>query len=283
MSVERFDEETGEARPSALCVEDILGSTHTSRSAENPADALAICLDESRSVDLGRIGELLELDEVEARAALGDLVFEDPRTGELVPAVHYLSGDVIEKLDAAHDAVSAGRLDFEANISALEKVKRRKVEHFEINTKPGGYWVEPQDYADFCHETFRATVEVGRNPLTDTWALSGPTVSKFAADVQFAYGVGKKKSPVWVLEQVMNNRSLKIMKKIDVETSSGLVEKQVEDQRATAVARAKATALTETFAKWLYQDDSRRERVVDRYNRMFNSYVAPDYTSSPNT
>lgn len=279
MSVERFDEETGEARPSALCVEDILGSTHTSRSAENPADALAICLDESRSVDLGRIGELLELDEVGARAALGDLVFEDPRTGELVPAVHYLSGDVIEKLDAAHDAVSAGRLDFEANISALEKVKRRKVEHFEINTKPGGYWVEPQDYADFCHETFRATVEVGRNPLTDTWALSGPTVSKFAADVQFAYGVGKKKSPVWVLEQVMNNRSLKIMKKIDVETSSGLVEKQVEDQRATAVARAKATALTETFAKWLYQDDSRRERVVDRYNRMFNSYVAPNYTS----
>lgn len=279
MSVERFDEETGDARPSALCVEDILGSTRTSRSAENPADALAICLDENRSVDLGRIGELLELSEVEARAALGDLVFEDPRTGELVPAVHYLSGDVIEKLDAARDAVSAGRLDFEANISALEQVKRRWVEHFEINTKPGGYWVEPQDYADFCHETFRATVEVGRNPLTDTWALSGPTVSKFAADVQFAYGVGKKKSPVWVLEQVMNNRSLKIMKKIDVETGSGLVEKQVEDQRATAVARAKATALTETFAKWLYQDDSRRERVVDRYNRMFNSYVAPNYTS----
>lgn len=279
MSVERFDEETGEARPSALCLEDILGTTASVRQAESPADALAICLDESRSVDLVRIGELLDLNETEARDALGELVFEDPRTNDLVPAVHYLSGDVLSKLDAAHDAVAAGQLHFESNISALEGVKRRKVEHFEINTKPGGYWIDPQDYADFCLETFKSTVQVEQNPLTDTWALTGPALSKFAADVQFAFGVGKKKTPVWVLEQLMNNRSLKITKTIDVETASGWVKRSVEDTKATAVARAKGTALTDAFAKWLYVDDSRRDRVVEKYNRMFNSYVSPDYKS----
>lgn len=279
MSVERFDEETGEARPSALCLEDILGTTASVRQAESPADALAICLDESRTVDLVRIGELLDLNETEARDALGELVFEDPRTNDLVPAVHYLSGDVLSKLDAAHDAVAAGQLHFESNISALDNVKRRKVEHFEINTKPGGYWVDPQDYADFCHDTFKATVQVEQNPLNDTWALTGPALSKFAADVQFAFGVGKKKTPVWVLEQLMNNRSLKITKTIDVETATGWVKRSVEDTKATAVARAKGAALTDAFAKWLYVDDSRRDRVVEKYNRMFNSYVSPDYKS----
>lgn len=279
MSVERFDEETGEARPSSLCLEDILGTTTGVRQAESPADALAICLDESRTVDLVRIGELLDLNETEARDALGTLVFEDPRSNDLIPAVHYLSGDVLSKLDAAHDAVAAGQLHFESNISALEGVKRRKVEHFEINTKPGGYWIDPQDYADFCLETFKATVQVEQNPLNDTWALTGPALSKFAADVQFAFGVGKKKTPVWVLEQLMNNRSLKITKTIDVETANGWVKRAVEDTKATAVARAKGSALTDAFAKWLYVDDSRRDRVVEKYNRMFNSYVSPDYKS----
>lgn len=280
MAVENFDEETGEARPADICLVDILGASVSERVATNAADALAIALDEGREIDLERVGALLDVDAEEAKVKLGDLVFTDPRTGQIVPSVHYLSGDVLTKLDVARDAVSVGQLHFEVNVHALEAVKRRPVQHYEINTKPGGYWVEPEDYARFCLEVFQASVNVETNPLSNTWALGGPAMSKFAPDVQFRFGVGRKKSPLWVLEQVMNNRSLKVMKKIEVQGPGGdWVEKTVEDTKATAVARAKGMAVTEAFATWLYQDESRRDRVVDRYNRMFNSYVAPDYTS----
>ncbi|MGO1321172.1 MAG: DEAD/DEAH box helicase family protein, partial [Galactobacter sp.] len=55
--------------------------------------------------------------------------------------------------------------------------------------------------------------------------------------------------------------------------------KRIEDPALTTLARAKARDLTEAFSTWLYSDETRRERVVTEYNRVFNSFVAPDYST----
>lgn len=280
LSVERFDDELMEARPSLICYEDLLSSNVHERAAQNPADALAMCLDEQREVNLSRIGQLLGIEESQVREALGDLVYEDPATGELVSAVHYLSGDILAKIQVAQEAVAVGRSQYEGNLSALQRVRRTPVEHYEINTKPGGQWISPEDYERFCLDTFKVTAEVTMNPLSKTWEVQGPPLSKFAADVQHTFGVGRKKSALWLLEQVMNNRSLRITKTIEAMRPDGSMgEKVVEDRKATMVARAKAKSLTAAFATWLYADDERRVRVVENYNRRFNSYVAPDYSA----
>lgn len=280
MSVERFDEELQEARPSTLCFEDIISVNHADRTAQTAADALAISLDETRNINLARIGELLGVSEEQARADLDGLVFEDPATGGLVSSVRYLSGDVVTKLEKAQAAVESGKHEYQENVDALENVKPKTVEHFEINTKPGGFWIEPEEYEKFCLDVFKVTAQVVKDPLRKTWEVQGPPASKFDPAVQLAFGVGRRRSPMWLMEQVMNNRSLRVTKTVQKETPDGrIVDRVVEDEKATIQARSKGKALIQTFGTWLYQDDARRERVVARYNKMFNSYVAPDYSS----
>lgn len=278
MAVETFDKETGKSAPSQMLRQDVVSTRSVERHASTAAEALAIALDESRELNLARVAELLEVDEDAALEQLGTLVFTDPRTGELRPAVHYLSGDVRSRLLEARAAVEGGKVEFEANVEALEKVLPRQLEHYEIGTKPGGRWIEPSDYEQFCQETFGVSATLTVNPLNQTWEVQGPAVSKYEAGVQHTYGVARKKSPLWVLEQVMNNRNLRITKTITEDRpDGGTSERTVEDTKLTMMARAKGRVLTTAFEKWLYADPVRRERVVGRYNEMFNSYVAPDY------
>ena len=49
---------------------------------------------------------------------LGDLVYEDPETRDLIHAPEYLSGDVRTKLEAAEEAASAQPI-YQANVDAL--------------------------------------------------------------------------------------------------------------------------------------------------------------------
>ena len=89
--------------------------------ADTPEDALAICLDERARVDLDEVARLLGVERGDARERLGRLVFDDPGSGQLLPAAEYLSGNVREKLAAAREAA----LDDPAylgNVEALQAV-----------------------------------------------------------------------------------------------------------------------------------------------------------------
>lgn len=107
-ALEDYEESTGEATKSEVFTKRVVEATHRPASAQTPVDALTVCLDESQEIRLERVAELLDLgSNAEARQALGELVFDDPRTGRLVPAAEYLSGNVREKLRHA-EAAAAG-------------------------------------------------------------------------------------------------------------------------------------------------------------------------------
>lgn len=79
------------------------------REAATARDALAISVDETGGVSLGRIAGLLGCDEGEAERRLGDLVVRDPDSGNLVQAEEYLSGDVAGKLEHVRELAAAER------------------------------------------------------------------------------------------------------------------------------------------------------------------------------
>src|SRR5581483_9800432 len=88
--------------------------------ADSPGEALALCLDACGVLDFATIGRLLSIPINEVPERLGDLVYEDPRTGNWQTASAYLSGNVRDKLDEARRAAQVEPERYARNITALE-------------------------------------------------------------------------------------------------------------------------------------------------------------------
>lgn len=276
LALEHFDDETGLARKAAVFDRDVLVFRERPATAATPADALAVSLDESRKVDMERIAGLLGVDEARAREMLGPLVFEEPGTGGLLPAVQYLSGDVRSKLDTARKAAK-DESRFETNVRALEGAMPEQVGPMDIIAKPGVRYVEAADYEAFVAETFGVAATVATNDVDASWELRSANGSpRFSPEVRFSYATADR-TPLALLQALMNNRTIVIRRTI---TDTHGNEKQVKDVKATLEARDKAARIAEDFGTWLFQDASRAERVTDTYNEMFNSQASPDYKAA---
>src|SRR5699024_6351307 len=68
LALEVFDDDTQRAIKADIFTEDIVSAPTARTSAQSPRDAVAISLDETRTIDLGRVGELLGIDSSEAAA-----------------------------------------------------------------------------------------------------------------------------------------------------------------------------------------------------------------------
>ena len=276
LALELFDENTGVARKAAVFERDVLAFRERPVSAASAADALSITLDESRRVDLDRISGLLDVDEARARELLGTLVFEDPDTSELLPAVKYLSGDVRAKLETARAAAKDGSR-FEANVAALESAMPEQVTAMDIIAKPGVRYVEPADYEAFVAEKFGVAANVATNEIDGAWELRSANGSpRFSPEVRFSYATADR-TPLALLQSLMNNRTIVIRRTV---TDSHGNEKQVKDVKATLEARDKAAKIAEDFGTWVFTDAARAERVTATYNVMFNSQASPDYAAA---
>ena len=274
VALENFQEAEQVAEKSAYFYPEMYAPRLSERTAETVADALAISLDETRTVSLERIGELLGIaDEEQVRQQLSGLVFEDPQTHELVPAVHYLSGDVREKLKIAMDAAVEDS-SFEVNVSELEKVLPSWAALNTIGIQPGVQFVSEQEYQLFAREVLGVDMAIVRDEQKGGWDVPNVSKSKLSRSVLFEFGTNRR-TPVELLQKLMNNRAIIVHDSVDNGRGG---KRQVVNEGETRLARERAQALKERFATWVAADANRAQTVERRFNEMFNAYVQPDYS-----
>ena len=134
-AIEVYDEDSGAFSPAPLLSSRQIFASYTPQGADTPADALAISVERTGSIDLDYIAHLLGMEQPEhARQALGTLVFDTPQ-GSLVTAEEYLSGNVRTKLDDARAALADNPQKWAGNVEALEKVLPRDLEAHEITPR----------------------------------------------------------------------------------------------------------------------------------------------------
>lgn len=271
LGLERFDENEQRAEKSLYFSAETFSRVGGERSAQTPADALSISLDETRQVDLARIGELLGTDETQAREQLGELVFDDPVAEELVTAEAYLSGDVRAKLAAA-EAATAEDPKYSANVLALHRVVPEWVSMEAISTKPGVKYVSAEEYAAFIREAFEAEGEVREDATGAGWNVERISTARLNARVRFQYGTNRA-NPSWILGQMMNNKPVTVYQTVSVDGK----DRRVPDEKETTLARQKASVIEAAFSAWVRSDPERVERIERRFNERMNSYVAPNY------
>ena len=266
LSLEIFDEQTGQATPATLLRQRAVAPRTPVLGADSPQDALAVCLDTRGHVDMAAIAELLGDTRDGARAQLDELVYETP-TGGLVPAAEYLSGNVREKLEAAR----IGAVDHPAlavNVAALERALPADLGTDEVHPQLGAAWITEEDHAEFLREILddpRLRVERAGGGV---WGVQGNSASIAARS---EWGTGRMAAPT-IAKALLEQRVVQVTDELD----DG---RRVVNPVETAAAQEKGEALKQRFADWCWEDPDRAERLLAEYNRRFNSLVLRDYTA----
>ena len=236
--------------------------------ADTPADALAISLDTCGQARLAEIARLLGTSEEDARGQLGTLVFDDPESGNLVPAAEYLSGQVRVKLEQAR-AAAEDDPRFAINAAELRKVIPADLTPGEIDARLGAAWIDASYVQQFLRELLDDRSIQVEHPGGQIWAVKGATHSVLATST---WGTGRVPAPQ-LAQAILEQRAITVHD--TVLTDGG--ERSVLNPDATLAAQEKAAEMGERFSEWAWEDPARAAKLARIYNDRFNSLVLRNY------
>jgi N12 class adenine-specific DNA methylase len=267
-ALEEFDPAGQRAAKTAIFRQRVVAPRAPRLGADTPADALAICLDTHGRADLAEIARLLGITEQDARQQLDTLVFNDPASGQLVPAAEYLSGQVRDKLRAAGQA-AADDPRFTVNVTELRKAQPPDLTPGEIDARLGAAWISANHVQQFLRETLddpRLQVE---HPGGQLWAVRGNDHTVLAAST---WGTSRYPAPA-LAQAILEQRRVEV--RDTIRTPDG--ERRVLNVEDTLAAQEKAAELGERFAEWAWQDPDRATDLARTYNERFNNLVLRSY------
>jgi N12 class adenine-specific DNA methylase len=273
LALESFDETEQSATAAAILTRRVVVSRPEVRGVETPQDAVAVSLDRTGRVDLELVADLLGVPEVEARPALDGLVFADPDSGALVHAPEYLSGDVRVKLARAQAAAEKDPA-FAVNVEALREVVPEPIGADEIVARMGAVWIDAETHRLFLSDLLQARDIVVENPLPGEWEVRG---GRYGVRSTSEWGTDRRPAPD-LAQAVMEQRTVLVYDEVD--DGPGGKKRRVLNADETTAAQEKAEALQERFGEWVWEEPERAQRLVDEYNRRFNSLVLRDYSDA---
>ncbi len=245
-------------------------------------EALAVSISEKAGVDLPFMAGLTGKAENVLADELTGAIFRLPEAPDtFVTADAYLSGNVREKLRAARTAALQDN-QFAVNVQALENAQPKDLDASEIDVRLGATWLDPATIQQFMVETFsvpyrfRDIVQVRFSPMTAEWNISGKTRLSSTVAASVTYGTDRANA-YRILEDTLNLRDVRIYD--TVEDAAGR-ETRVLNQKETTLAQQKQQAIKDAFQKWIWQDPARRQRLVEKYNDLFNSTKPREYDGS---
>ncbi|MDQ2875672.1 MAG: hypothetical protein M3Y33_13120, partial [Actinomycetota bacterium] len=268
LALEKYDAETGTARKTDIMRHRVLLPRPAVDHADDPKDALAICMDRHAGVRLDVIAGLLcAVSEQEARDRLGTLVFRDPAEGRLVPAPEYLSGDVRAKLRQA-EAAAAEDPACQVNVQALTEVIPPDLGPADIEARLGAVFITPAEVGQFLREIFADDAVDATLGKDGKWMVTGGDQWGVAATITWGT---KDRNGLYLAQHLLNRRGPVVVTREDAEG------RKWTDEEATQAAQGKQDELSDRFAGWAWENLDRATAMCRRYNDAFNSIVLRSY------
>ncbi len=265
LSLEDYDEVTGQAAKAAIMTRDVVGRSPPVTSVRSAEEGLLVSLDQRGTVDLPFIVTLYGQPEEKIVAELGDLIFHDTVSRTWQTADAYLSGNVRAKLAAAEQAGPA----YLRNAEALRAVQPEDVLPGDIDANLGAPWVPESDIQAFAADLFRvapSSIQVGHLPKDAVWSLDADYAAQQSVAATSEYGTPRANG-TGLLEMALNMKTPTIYDTV----TRGDREERVLNREATLAAREKQKQIKERFRSWLFADPERTERLVRLYNDAFNA------------
>lgn len=288
LALEDYNRDTGEAKKAAIFTKNTVKAVKTVTHADTVEEALTVTMNETGSVDVGRIAQLTgqQADDVRREMLERGLAFKN-RNGDLEAAELYLAGNVRAKLRDA-EALAEGDSDYQRNVEALRQVIPADIPAEEIKVRLGATWVPDSVYSAFAGEMLGGAGYSWRNgqrvpalevkynrpvgkffiDINDTWLRNRPENTSTWGTPDYPFVGGRAN----ILDAALNNKTVSVWRSVG--------DTRVLDKQATAAAQEKLEKVLAEFQRWIWSDETRRADLGGLYNDVFNNTVTPKYDGS---
>lgn len=263
---------------------DILTSSmiqHKERfTTEDPVEALAHSLNDTGKVDLAFIGAAMGLDEKETINRLGIHIYLNPATRAWETADQYLSGNVVEKLRQAEQAIEIQpeNAQYQRSLEAIGKVQPERIPFELLDFNLGERWIPTRYYEDFARQLFELPTEITYFPSLDSFKVSTGHNTKVNREYAVTPKNGRTTYGYTLLENALENTTPFFTYEVSIGEGKTI---RVPDNEAIQLAHQKIEQMRNGFIDWLRAlPDSDKKYIESLYNDTFNCYVLRQYDGS---
>ena len=257
--------------------------------AADPSEALCASLNKFGTVELSYMTSLLpDMEESDILAALEGRIFFNPLADAYEIADQFISGNVIEKAERI-DAWLLDHPGHEAakqSLAALRAAIPTPIPFADLDFNLGERWIPAKVYARFASDLFGTDVGVSYLPDMDEYILSCDRKNQAIWHTYAVQGEFKRYDGLHLLKHALHNTVPDITKSKEI-TDPKTGEKatiKVRDGRAIQMADTKIEEIRQAFVSWLGRTpETFKQQLADRYNRLFNCFVRPDFDGSHQT
>ena len=273
LSLENYNQDTKTASKTTVFKQRTLERYKPVEHVETASEALAVSLNETGRIHWERMAQLTGYSIKQLREELGSQVFQDVDSS-WVTADEYLSGDVRAKLRTTEAAAAINPL-YLRNVEALRAVQPEDILPGDINARLGSSWIPKEDVRDFIAALLQVNphdVHVGHAGEIATWSVKLDYYAYSQVSNTTTHGTGRV-SASDLIEDALNLRVPTIYDTLPDDT-------RVINQTETIAAREAQQKLKDRFAKWIWEDQNRTERLARLYNDRFNNIRLRTYDGS---
>jgi N12 class adenine-specific DNA methylase len=264
-SLENYDTEAGKATKTAIFRERTIHRQKVVESVDSPKAALIVSLNEKGRIDLSHMARVLNRPAEDFLPELKAAVFFNPQTQEWETEDQYLSGNVREKLDIA-EAACVKDTRFRENVEALKAVQPEDLAATDIDARLGACWIPVKDVEQYSKDLLAShDITITFTPQLGIWTVRAGYQAKGSVANTTEWGTNQA-TALELIEDALNLRTPTIYDKI----REGNSERIVVNAEATEAAREKQQKIKDRFKHWVWEEDSRRTRLVEKYNQEFN-------------
>lgn len=309
--------EDGKWRKADIFDRPVAFSTDEMHSVTDAHEALAQSLNDYGKPDVRYMAALTGKSEEEICDELDGEIYYNPLSEEWEIKARFISGNVIEKIDEIKRKYGFTGSDFDISkyrdneitttnpterqvrksLAALKKAVPEPIPFDDLDFNLGERWVDTKIYEDFASEFFsmagndygaevEVTVKYDRN--LDQYACDSDCGNE---KIYTQYAVSSEASQsldgMDMLVHALQNSCPKMMKyRRDelgrkIKTASGKSYEKDEDPEATQKANTLIEEIRQGYQDWLLrQPKTLRDGLADKYNRLFNCHVKPQFDGS---
>ncbi len=258
-------------------------------SVDTASEALAVSISEKAGVDMELMEKLTGKSEEQLYSDLKGVIFLNPlysfgnsETQKYLTSDEYLSGNIREKLETAQRTAELYPEDYSVNVEALKNAMPTPLEASEIDVRLGATWIDTEIIKDFIIETLQVPkflqnmIDVNFSKFTSEWQIDGKNVDRSNVMANVTFG-SERKNAYSIIEDTLNLRDARVYDR--VEQPDGKIT-SVLNKKETMIAQEKQEAIKNAFKDWIFRDPDRREKLVEKYNVLFNSSRPREYDGS---
>ena len=250
--------------------------------AADPMEALGASLNKYGTVELDYMSSLLpDMEESDMLSALEGRIFFNPEEDSYEVADKFISGNVIEKAERIESWLLDHPEHEEAkqSLTALRAATPTPIPFADLDFNLGERWIPAKVYGKFASEFFETDIRVSYHSNMDEYAIgcdqkNGNIWHKYAVQGEF-----RRYDGLNLLKHALHNTIPDINKSktiLDAEGNEKTIK--VRDGHAIQMANAKIEEIRQGFVDWLGRTpDTFKEQLSDRYNRLFNCFVRPNF------